>query len=150
MTELQKLSAQDLQTMIENDPDHLLVLDTRSPPEFTQNHIPKSLFIPLVPPFEKWVKFFIETDKKIALVTPEDKLQDAQTRLASAGYTNLAGYLEGGFQSWVTAGFSTDSIDTITYNTAEEFEQQVKNKLVLDVRQPNECKQSQCYPDGKW
>lgn len=117
-----------------------IVLDVRSPQEYLQQHIPNSIFIGLDGSFAPWVGALI-TDLKqaILLVVPEDKAQEAVTRLSRVGYDNTLGYLEGGLEAWIKAGKETQTIESID---AESFNDQYKiqnsSLNILDVRKPGE------------
>ena len=115
-----------------------LVLDVRNQSEFTQAHIPNSIFIGIDGSFAGWVGTLIADLKQpIILVTPEGREEETVTRLARVGYDNTLGYLQGGFDSWVKAGKEVESIESIPVN---EFERRwdVEKTHVLDVRKPSE------------
>ena len=128
-----------------------LVLDTRQPQEFCQGHVPESVYIGLEGSFAVWVGTLI-TDLKqtIILVTPEGREEETLMRLARVGYDNTAGYLEGGFNSWLLA---KKPVDTLTSINAPELERIVEQNSanLLDVRKPGEyqaghLESAQCYP----
>ena len=59
-------------------------------------------------------------------------------RLARVGYDNSLGYLKGGFDSWINAGYEVDKIKSIS---AEEFKTKFETKsmeMPLDVRKESE------------
>ena len=58
-------------------------------------------------------------------------------RLARIGYENVDGYLDGGIQSWLSAGMEVDSIESIT---AEELASSFSfnSASLVDVRNPDE------------
>ncbi|MCX7729364.1 MAG: MBL fold metallo-hydrolase, partial [Bacteroidia bacterium] len=116
-----------------------LVLDTRSPSDFANAHIPGSLNIGLDGgPFAVWVGALIEDLKTpILLVTPEGREKEAIIRLARVGYENCLGFLEGGINSWINAGEKVSDIHQID---AAEFAKRfrVEKINVIDVRKPTE------------
>lgn len=117
------------------DDAEYLVLDVRSPQEFTKEHIPGSWFIGLDGQFAPWVGALIEDiDQKIILVAPEGREEEAVTRLARVGYDNSQGYLKGGISSWKTAGYSISSIEDIT---AQEFIDGLESGM---IDQPLDCR----------
>ncbi|KQC34300.1 beta-lactamase [Nonlabens sp. YIK11] len=120
-----------------------LVLDVRSPQEFTAGHIEGSWFIGLDGQFAPWVGSLIQDiDQKIVLVAPDGREEEAVTRLARVGYDNVNGFLQGGFEAWREAGFEVETIENITAaDFVRELEQgQVQH--VLDVRKPVEYQKS--------
>jgi len=121
------------------DDDEFLVLDVRSPQEFTAGHVPGSWFIGLDGQFAPWVGALIPNiDQKIILVVPEDREEESVTRLARVGFDNVNGFLQGGFEAWKTAGFK---ISTTENMNARDFVNGIENGSVknpLDVRKPGE------------
>ena len=115
-----------------------IILDVRTQNEFVKNHIPGSIFIGLNGNFAPWVGALIsDINQTILLVVPEGRSEEAITRLARVGYDNTIGYLKGGLKSWIDAGKTTDTIQSIS---AEEFNQMHTNnaETVLDVRKESE------------
>lgn len=120
------------------DPE-FLVLDVRSPQEFTAGHIPGSWFIGLDGQFAPWAGSLIQDiDQKIVLVTPEGREEEAVTRLARVGYDNVNGFLQGGFKSWKESGYPVHNIEN---KSAQQFVDGLNDgsiKHPLDARKPVE------------
>ncbi|KKL71280.1 hypothetical protein LCGC14_2096520, partial [marine sediment metagenome] len=78
-----------------------------------------------------------DVQQEILLITYPDGQEEAITRLSRVGYDNAIGYLNGGFESWATAGKDFDSVERIS---ATEFEKsyQTEKPLVFDVRKKSE------------
>lgn len=115
-----------------------VVLDVRHEDDFIKQHIPGSIFIGLHGGFAPWVGALImDVNQPLLLVTPEGKETEAITRLARVGFDKSLGYLKGGLDAWVSEGFETDSIQSVS---PEAFEaQQAQNQLpVVDSRKPGE------------
>jgi glyoxylase-like metal-dependent hydrolase (beta-lactamase superfamily II)/rhodanese-related sulfurtransferase len=116
-----------------------LVLDTRDPQQFAKGFVPSSINIGLNGQFAPWVGALI-TDLKqpLLLVTEDDKIEEAITRLSRVGYDNTIGYLQGGFAAWKADGRETDevvSISAVAFEAAVSADPEVH---VLDVRKPGE------------
>ncbi|HTA28046.1 MAG TPA: rhodanese-like domain-containing protein [Bacteroidia bacterium] len=112
-----------------------LVLDTRMPAEFAQEHIPGSLNIGLNGDFAVWVGTLVDNGPLI-LVCDEGKEIESVTRLARVGYESVKGFLKGGVNAWKAAGQKIMSIHSIS---AEEFAENVeKEGQPLDVRREGE------------
>ncbi|SCX88747.1 Glyoxylase, beta-lactamase superfamily II [Nonlabens sp. Hel1_33_55] len=126
-----------------SEDQEFLVLDVRSPQEFTAAHVPGSWFIGLDGQFAPWVGSLIkDIDQKIVLVAPIGREEEAVTRLARVGYDNVNGYLKGGFEAWQEAGFDTASIEN---KSAEKFISDFNRGAVeniIDVRKPAEFQKS--------
>ena len=133
---LQALSVRAFKAAWEEE--HALVLDTRHQDEFSDAHIPGSVFIGIDDNFAPWVGALItDLQTPILIVCNEGRQLEVVDRLARVGYDNPIGYLEGGFGAWVTEGEEIDSIPEIT---AEEFEEIFRTKEfnLLDVRRESE------------
>lgn len=124
------------------DPEYL-VLDVRSPQEYTAGAVPRSWFIGLDGEFAPWVGNLIQDiDQKIILITPQGREKEAVTRLARVGYDNAQGYLDGGFETWAAAG---NKIATITNITAQDFIDGLENDTIknpIDARKNTEYEAS--------
>ena len=115
----------------------VLVLDTRVADVFEKGFIPGSLNIGLNGMFAVWVGTLIDINQPLVLVTEIGKEAETVLRLARVGYENVIGYLDGGMQSWISAGKKTDAVTTIQ---AEDIKQYYDNAdyVILDVRKPSE------------
>ncbi|MFZ1634620.1 MAG: rhodanese-like domain-containing protein [Chitinophagales bacterium] len=115
----------------------VLVLDTRVADVFEKGFIPGSLNIGLNGMFAVWVGTLIDINQPLVLVTEIGKEAETVLRLARVGYENVIGYLDGGMQSWLSAGKKTDAVTTIQ---AEDIKQYYDNTdyVILDVRKPSE------------
>jgi len=120
-----------------------LVLDVRSPQEFTKAHVSGSWFIGLDGQFAPWIGALIEDiDQKIVLVVPPGREEEAVTRMARVGYDNVQGYLQGGFEAWRHAEYNTAKIEN---QSAADFVSALEKGEIenpLDVRRPGEYETS--------
>ncbi|KAB2814596.1 MBL fold metallo-hydrolase [Phaeocystidibacter luteus] len=129
------LSASDVQSDMEAG---ALVLDTRSAAKFVEAHIPNSMFIGIDGNFAMWVGALItDLKRRIVFLADEGREEEVVKRLARVGYDHAVGYLDGGIESWSTAGFDTKSSKSIS---ADEFNKRFSagEKNVVDVRKPGE------------
>jgi rhodanese-related sulfurtransferase len=72
------------------------------------------------------------------LITEPGNERETIVRLARVGFSQVAGYLQGGFEAWVAAG---EPIDLIIDVEADELAMDIpfdENLVVLDVRKPAE------------
>lgn len=121
--------------------EDILLLDTRNANDFAAGYVPGSIFIGLEGQFAPWVGALISTEKqKIILVTDLGKEKETVQRLARVGYDNVLGFLEGGFQTWLSANNSIETIGRIDVNefVSLDFDQE----CVIDVRKPGEYEAS--------
>lgn len=115
-----------------------LVLDTRNQKEFSEKHIPNSIFIGINGDFAPWVGALIpDLNQAIIFIADKGKEEEVVTRLSRVGYDNTLGYLNGGINAWEKAGKETDSIESIS---ASEFSKRYNSPdiNVLDVRKITE------------
>lgn len=114
-----------------------LVLDTRNAEDFKNGFIPNSINIGLEGSFAQWVGEMIsDINQKILLITYDDKVEEAITRLSRVGYDGVIGYLEGGFNAWLKAN---KPIETIERANADTLALQYSEKpLIIDVRKKSE------------
>ncbi|MFY7669102.1 MAG: MBL fold metallo-hydrolase, partial [Crocinitomicaceae bacterium] len=132
---LTPLDLDAFQLIIDNK--EVLILDTRNASEFAKGFIKGSLFVGLEGQFAPWVGAMIpNVNQKIVLVTEEGKEEETVKRLARVGYDHVLGYLNGGFQTWISSGKSIEKIDRID---ADEFAKEMESHpLVIDVRKQGE------------
>jgi hydroxyacylglutathione hydrolase len=118
--------------------EEVIVLDTRNAAEFTQQFVPRSIFIGLEGRFAEWAGSLLPFDKAIVLVTEAGKEQETVVRLARVGFSNIQGYLAGGVEAWRNAG---EAIDLIIDVEADELAMDIPfdiNLVVVDVRRETE------------
>src|SRR5258708_11040980 len=91
------------------------VLDTRSPHNFGEEHIPGALHVYLHgSAFATRVGFIASPDSRLLLVVRDERdLHEATTQLAVVGYDQVAGYLEGGMATWQEAGLPIQQLSQI-------------------------------------
>jgi rhodanese-related sulfurtransferase len=115
-----------------------ILVDTRQPDEFTQGFIPGSINIGLDGRFAEWAGSLLPFDKPILLITEKNKEKETLIRLARVGFSNMVGYVDGGFEAWKNAG---EEIDVIIDVEADELAMDLpfdEKLIVLDVRKPVE------------
>lgn len=116
----------------------VIVLDTRKAAVFTAAFVPGSISIGLEGRFAEWAGSLLPFDKPIVLVTEAGKEKETAVRLARVGFSDLRGYLDGGFEAWQNAG---EQIDMIIDVEADELAMDLphdKNLVVVDVRRETE------------
>jgi hydroxyacylglutathione hydrolase len=114
-----------------------LILDVRHQDDFSNGHIPGSIFIGIDGQFAPWVgALILDYKQPILLVTPEGRENETITRLARVGYDQTLGYLQGGFEAWKNAGKEYDTLNAVT---AAQLETLLPEGIqVFDVRKPGE------------
>ena len=115
-----------------------LILDTRDPGNFYKGFIPQSINIGLSGDFAPWVgALIVDVKQPILLVSDGESYKEAITRLSRVGFDNVIGFLEGGFETWLNAGKSVDTVERID---ATEFAQilDVNTDRVFDIRREGE------------
>ncbi len=132
---LTPLTIEEFKEKIDKD---LIVLDTRTAGDFSKGFVPGSIFIGLEGRFAEWAGSLLSFQQRIVLVTDAGKEEETIVRLARVGFSNVEGYLAGGFESWKNAG---EVIDILIQVDADELAMDIPyddNLTVLDVRNENE------------
>ncbi len=133
---LKPLSIDAFKTLIA-DKDAIL-LDTRRSSLFVDGFVPGSISIGLDGRFAEWAGSLLPFDKSMVLVTAPGEEKESLIRLARVGFSNVKGYLEGGFPAWQNAG---EPIDMIIDVEADELAMDIpfdENLVVVDVRKESE------------
>ena len=117
--------------------ENVVVVDTRKPSDYCNEHIPGSIFIGLSGRFAPWVgEILKDINREIILIVENGKEEEAITRLSRVGFDNCIGYLDSGIESWKSAGYSTENIRSIDPGQfVNEFSQ---NSQIIDVREKSE------------
>ena len=119
---------------IKSEDESLVVLDCRNAGAFTDGFVPGSLFIGRDGNFVEWALDLLSPSARIILIAEAGKEAESINLLAGAGFTDIAGFLEGGFDAWKAAG---EEIDMIINIDAAEMAMDIpfdENLVVLDVR----------------
>jgi len=127
-----KLTAATVKKML--DEGNTVVIDARGPMEFDKAHIPGALFSFTKSSFAAWVANMVHFDERLILVCPPEEEPELALRLTRCGLDNIYGYLDGGMDAWIKAGFKTESLETLTYETFDEFKTKMKDGHLIDCR----------------
>jgi hydroxyacylglutathione hydrolase len=133
---LKPLSANEVKVRMDED---ILVLDVRHGREFAAGHIPDSYGIRVDAPLTTWAGWLIPFGSRIALVAESaDQLLAATRQLIRIGYDDLVGYLNGGIEAWIRAGYP---VETISGMNVKELRERLNDVTLVDVRQLSEWKE---------
>jgi rhodanese-related sulfurtransferase len=114
------------------------VLDTRRADTFTKGFIPGAVSIGLEGRFAEWSGVILPFEKPIVLVAEEGLEKEAVIRLARVGFSQIEGFLKGGFEEWKKAG---EPIDMVIDVEPDELAMDIPfddNLVVVDVRRETE------------
>ena len=114
-----------------------LVLDTRHEDLFEKASLRYSINIPLNGQYAVWVGSLIPIDRQLVLITELGKEHESVLRLARVGFENVAGYLEGGVETWKRSGKAVQRIDSIEPEEMMSYLHQ--GYELLDVRRSTEA-----------
>jgi len=115
-----------------------VAVDANEPTHFGGAHIEGaySIWREGLPAFGGWV---LPYDKPILLVLEDTAyLEKAVAYLRRLGYDNIAGYLEGGMDSWYGAGMPVESLPLVSVYQLKDMLDSESNTVVLDTRTEDE------------
>ena len=117
-----------------------LVLDVRSSEDFAAGHIPGALSVQIESSqFPNRVGLTVPTNAELALVAASDaQARDAVAALAVIGHERVLGFLAGGVDDWVRAGYPLETLPRMAVSALRERLSEADDLLILDVREPNE------------
>jgi hydroxyacylglutathione hydrolase len=116
-----------------------VILDVRSAAEFGAGHVPGSLNIGLGGQFASWAGSLVPIGSVIVIVAEsEEKVREAQLRLARVGLENLRGYLAGGIYAWDQAGLEIATVPQISVSELKNIIDNQSGLQLIDVRRPAE------------
>jgi glyoxylase-like metal-dependent hydrolase (beta-lactamase superfamily II)/rhodanese-related sulfurtransferase len=135
---LTALSPAEVQALVQQGAN---LLDVRPADEFAAGHVPGAISIALSGQFASWAGGILGIHSRPVLIGATDtQIEEARLRLARVGIEELRGYLSGGVESWLQAGFPLAK-------TAQVSPQELNQRLcdgswragdVLDVRREGE------------
>ena len=113
------------------------ILDTRDGSFFMKAFIPGSVNIGLKGNFSLIAGSILNSLQKLIIVCDKGRERESVLNLASIGFENVAGYLDGGFEAWISHNEITESIDSIS---SEDFEIRFNytSCTLVDVRNQDE------------
>ncbi len=116
-----------------------VILDTRDAAEFGAGHVPGALNIGLGGQFASWAGSLIPITASIVIVANSDeKVAEAQLRLARVGLEKVQGYLADGMDAWKKAGLDLDSVPQISVAELKKLIETQPDLQIVDVRRPVE------------
>lgn len=131
--ELDALTAREVRALV--DEGHVVV-DLRDQLGFGAGHIPGAFGIGGAGSLSTWAAWVVPYETPILLVAGRhDPLEDAVRALARVGLDDVRGYLDGGMEKWIAAGYPTAHIRMLT---PAEFSDEKDGMHVIDVRTADE------------
>jgi hydroxyacylglutathione hydrolase len=115
-----------------------LLVDTREPPAFGGAHIKGaySIWLEGLPGFAGW---FMDYDRPMVVVLEDPThLERAVGYLSRLGFDRLQGYLQGGMESWYSAGLPVEGLPLLTVHELKRMLDAGEEVAVLDARQDDE------------
>jgi hydroxyacylglutathione hydrolase len=130
------LTAKDFQRAVKVG--NCQLVDNRQMLAFGGGHIEGAMNLGPRAELSIWAGWFLDPEKPILLVLPKDAdLPEVERQLIRVGYTNFAGYLIGGIESWVNAGLPLKRLPQMTVLDLKET-LPPKDLQIVDVRSPSE------------
>lgn len=118
----------------------ITILDSRIPDQFQEGFIPGSISVGLNGDYAIWAASLLDIHKPLIIVCEPGKEEESVVRLTRVGFSQIAGYLKGGFDSWKDAGKPIDMVISVSaYEFALDYK--FESLEVVDVRKPGEFEQ---------
>jgi hydroxyacylglutathione hydrolase len=131
--ELDALTARELRARL--DEGHVVV-DLRDQLAFGAGHIPGAFGIGSAGSFSTWAAWVVPYETPILLVGARNEPFDEAIRaLARVGLDDVRGYLDGGMEKWIAAGYPTAHVEMLT---PAEFADRTDGMHIIDVRTAGE------------
>jgi glyoxylase-like metal-dependent hydrolase (beta-lactamase superfamily II)/rhodanese-related sulfurtransferase len=116
-----------------------VILDVRDAADFGAGHVPGSLNIGLGGQFASWAGSLIPMSAPLVIVAgSEEKVEEAQLRLARVGLENVQGYLAGGMRAWKKARLELEVVPQISVAELKEMIDTRPELQIVDVRRAAE------------
>lgn len=119
------------------------VVDLRDPGTFGEGHVPGALNVWIESPqFADRVSWFVPPGAPLILLSqgPSD-LERALGSLARVGVDQVAGVLQRGMIEWRSDGLPTETVPQITVYDLDQWLEDKRDLLVIDVREPFEWRE---------
>ena len=112
------------------------IIDLRPTETFARGFVPGSVNIPLGKSFDMIADLLVFKNQHILLVSAPGQGKEGYEELVKKGFTNILGYLDGGFEHWQNAGEQVDLV--ISISTGElELEIYHGDLFLIDIREKN-------------
>ncbi len=130
------LTPEEVQSLVKGN--HLIV-DIRTPAEFSVAHVPGTINIGLDDEFTHCAPTLIPMGSPIIIVADDARQVDkASARLGQIGIADVEGFLAGGIYGWERAGLPTEAIPEMFVSELHELVREHRPLQIIDVRQPVE------------
>jgi hydroxyacylglutathione hydrolase len=126
----------EFESMVERDG---VLLDLRDKQSFGSGYIPGSLNIGLTDKLNAWAPWVVPYDTSIYLVGDDSmgpgEMERAYRKLIRVELDDVNGYLDGGFETWRTAGLPVETVEQLSPTTIGD---RLESATILDVRMEDE------------
>ena len=114
------------------------IIDTRLPDFFELGHIPNSINFGFNQSVSSFAKNLFNLSNDVLLICKLEEEETSVQQLQNLGFSNIIGYLEGGINTWLSAGEKYDMVISIS---AEELALDSKHNArasIIDIREADE------------
>lgn len=115
------------------------IIDFRDADDFILGFIPNSIYVKYKHGFQEILELFITQNQYFLFIANEGEEETILNHLHELKYSNVIGYLKGGFLTWLKHKYTVDVVISID---EEEFELEYKhgNLYLMDLRPEFEFK----------
>lgn len=116
----------------------ILLVDARNAVDFAKGYPRGATSIQFGDSFAAYVGWVLPFDSELVLVLPQrETAPRAQTQLIRIGFDRCAGYVDGGFDAWRSAGLPVNALEAIDVTEAHDYLENGE-VVLLDVRDDSE------------
>ncbi len=110
LPEPRQLSLEEFTKLVEAEED--TIIDTRNWEQFREQHVPRSLFIPLTSAVSTLIGSYVEPEARIYLIAEQSDLEEFTRQCVRVGVDKVEGYITPQqLESWIAQGGPTASIE---------------------------------------
>ncbi len=122
--------------------DGHLLLDVRTPEAFGGVHIGGAYNIWLSPMISTWSGWILPYERPILLLLDnEEQWEEVVRQLIRVGLDEIAGYIDGGIESWLQAGLPSSHLPQLSIDELRHMLARKEELTVLDVRTNSEYRE---------
>jgi hydroxyacylglutathione hydrolase len=112
-----------------------VLLDIRTPEAFGGAHVEGAYNVWFSPMISTWAGWVLPYDRPvILLLEDEDQWEETVRQLVRVGFDDIAGFVDGGIESWVAAGLPASHLAQLSVQELKDMMAARRDLMIVDVR----------------